>query len=215
MKKNKAILVLGGLVLITVTACMHLGTSTSTRFYLLESMGAAEVISTGKLETAQLSIGVGPVTIPAYLDRPQIVTRIDGHELLVNDFHQWAEPLEANITRVMAENLALSTGVQNIHPHPWARTAAIDIEAAMDVLRFDADADGQVTLSVVWRIVDSEMHRQLIEKRAMITPPSNGTDTAHVVEAMSAALSGLSQEITAALRDVSYGDPDALLPEGS
>jgi len=216
MKKNTSMmLILGGFVLVTVTACMHLGTSTSTRFYLLEAMGAAEVISSGKLETAQVSIGVGPVTIPAYLDRPQMVTRVDGNELLVNDFHQWAEPLEANITRVMAENLALSVGVQNVHPHPWARTAAIDLKAAMDVLQFDADADGQVTLSVIWRIVDPETHRQLIEKRATITPPSNGTDAAHVVEAMSAALYSLSQEITAVLRDASYGDPDVLLPDGS
>jgi uncharacterized lipoprotein YmbA len=209
MKTSRAILILGGLALITLTACMNLGTSKSTRFYLLESMDTATVDATGSLETAQLSIGVGPVSIPSYLDRPQIVTRIDGHELLVDDFHQWAEPLKVSITRVMAENLTVSTGVRNVHRHPWARAVAIDIKTAIDVLRFDADAQGLVTLSAVWRIVYPESQRQLIEKRSTITLQTNGKDTAQVVEAMSAALATLSQEITAALHEVSSRESDA------
>ena len=213
MKTSKAILILAGLALISLTACMNLGTSKSTRFYLLESMGDAEGIPTGSVETSQLSIGVGPVTIPSYLDRPQIVTRIDGHELLINDFHHWAEPLKASITRVMAENLALSTGARNVIPHPGHHTVPIDIKTIIDVLRFDADAEGQVTLSAGWRIVDPEGHHQLVEKRSTITSPSNGTDAADVAEAMSSALLALSQEITAALLEVWSREPDAPISE--
>jgi uncharacterized lipoprotein YmbA len=54
-----------------------------------------------------MTIGIGPVTLPKYLDRPQIVTFTSPYALNVVEFDRWAEPLESTFVRVLAENLAL------------------------------------------------------------------------------------------------------------
>ena len=48
-------------------------------------------------------IGVGPVTVPDYLDRPQIATRSSSSSLQFSEFDRWAEPLEKNLMRVLAD----------------------------------------------------------------------------------------------------------------
>ena len=45
------------------------------------------------------SLGLGPVDLPAYLDRTQIVTRGEGNLMLMAEFDQWIEPVQANFTR--------------------------------------------------------------------------------------------------------------------
>jgi uncharacterized lipoprotein YmbA len=53
-----------------------------------------------------MSIGINPIVVPAYLDRPQIVTRIGANELEMAKFHCWAEPMEDSLGRVLAEDLS-------------------------------------------------------------------------------------------------------------
>lgn len=216
MKTRIASTLITGSMLMILAACMNLGTSASsaTRFYLLDSKPGPPLSSLPKGELSRLSIGVGPVTIPPYLDRPQIVTRVGVNELRPDDFHQWAEPIKANISRVMGENLALATGVRHTFPHPWKRSAAIDLQIAMDLLRFDADTRGRVTLTAVWRIFHPDDRRLLVERRSSITETSESTDTTHVVEAMSAALADLSREMADALVDVVQGEPGTTNPVG-
>ena len=55
-------------------------------------------------------IGVGPIEIPSYLDRPQIITRMRLHELMLNEHALWAEPLDKALARVIALNLGALTG---------------------------------------------------------------------------------------------------------
>ncbi len=89
-------------LLITLGGCA--GTPNS-RFYLLEPLtGAPGPEGTVPLDRA-ISIGLGPVTLPEYLDRPQIVTRTDRNTVLLAEFDRWAEPLSGNVSRTLAENL--------------------------------------------------------------------------------------------------------------
>jgi uncharacterized lipoprotein YmbA len=183
---------------------MNIGPSRSsdTRFYLLDSQPAKTMTPTEKSRFSKLSIGIGPVHIPTYLDRPQIVTRTDHHELIINDFHQWAEPLEVNIARVVREVLAANTGAGNTFFYPWRQSDVIDLQIRMEVIQFDADGKGDVTLSVFWRLFDVDLNRLLVEKRSTVVSPSQGSDTAQLVETMSKALVLLSQEIAVAMTTV-------------
>lgn len=185
------------LTLALLTACMNLGTSTSatTRFYLLKSIPNASVASTDKIGTSPISIGVGPVRIPSYLDRPQIVTRVGDHELFVDDFHQWAEPLKTNISRVLREDLAVSTGAEHTFAFPWKQSIAIDFQISLDILQFDGDATGRVILKAVWCVFDPDGQHLLMDRQSTIEQASAGTGAENVVEAMSMALADLSREI--------------------
>ena len=111
-----ALVTLGGLLL-GLEAC----TSTPSRFYVLSSLSASETIA-ATAATQGPVIGVGPITLPKYLDRPQIVTRAGSNQLALAEFDRWAEPLQDNVARVLAENLAPP------HPHgsgPAAGLAAV------------------------------------------------------------------------------------------
>lgn len=188
------------LFLSVVTACMNLGgPGPSTRFYLLESNPDSVLSFEGTNKEIPLSIGVGPITFPMYLDRPQMVTRMEGHELRVDEFNQWAEPLKANISRVMVENLSFLTGSERIYSHPLKRSDKVRLRIFLHLLQFEADADGYVTLRSIWRIVDSDEGQLLSEKQSNIVKPAAGTAAAQVVEAMSEALFELSGEIAGAL----------------
>ena len=37
-------------------------------------------------------LGIGPLRIPDYLSRSQIVTRAGNSEMIIDDFNRWAEP---------------------------------------------------------------------------------------------------------------------------
>ena len=76
------------------------GSTRPTEFYLLTPLPAA--VEAEK----DLTIGVGPLTLVDYLDRPQIVTREKANKVLLNEFHQWAEPLKDNLLRILAMNLS-------------------------------------------------------------------------------------------------------------
>ena len=76
-----------------------------TRFYLLPTL--TDVSSPAAMGERALTIGVGPVTLPPYLDRPQIVTRASRAQLHLAELDQWAASLQDTVARVLAENLSL------------------------------------------------------------------------------------------------------------
>src|SRR5919108_2844543 len=98
-----------GLVGVPLGASLVIGgcASQPSRFYLLSAGPNAETASLEMSGRQGPTIGVGPVTLPRYVDRPQIVTRTSPYELKVAEFDRWGEALDPNFSRVLGENLAL------------------------------------------------------------------------------------------------------------
>src|SRR5262249_45023810 len=94
-------------------ACIGLAgcaVSDPTQYYTLGQPAARNTESRAMASTPRssmaastVSIGVGPVIMPSYLDRTQIVTRTAADQLDLANFHRWAEPLQEGIVRVLAE----------------------------------------------------------------------------------------------------------------
>jgi uncharacterized lipoprotein YmbA len=82
------------------------------------------------------AIGVGPVVLPRYLDRPQIVTHASSYEVSVAEFERCAEPLEVNFTRVFAENLASLIPTDRLAMFRWPRSIPIDYQVPLEVVDF-------------------------------------------------------------------------------
>jgi len=202
MRKRTVQWIAAGFFLTMFTACTNFGLSSSstTRYYILDTI--PDVIAQSEKEGKNFATplcGVGPVTIPPYLNRPQMVTRLGDHELRIEDFRLWAEPLRENIPRVIAQNLSLLIGSEKIYLYPWKRSDQISLQLMVDIFRFDADVDGNVILEALWRIVDVEQDRLLMENRYHSVKPSSGTDIAKVVDGMNKTLINLSQSIADAL----------------
>ena len=86
-------------LVVCLSACA--GKSASSKFYVLSPLPQS------KLSAAEgTTIGVFPVAMPDYLDRPQIVTRVSENEIKLDEFSRWAEPLKENFYSVLVENLS-------------------------------------------------------------------------------------------------------------
>jgi uncharacterized lipoprotein YmbA len=189
------------LVLVTlVGSLLGLGAcaNTPSRFYMLSPLTASETV----LATAAargLVVGVGPISVPKYLDRPQIVTRASRNQLDLGEFDRWAEPLQDNVLRVLAENLMLLIPTDHILLGDWPRSASLDYQVRVEVLHFDGWFGGESTLLALWSILD-RAERPLMSQRVSLSVPVGGRDYEALVMAMNQMLEALSRDIAAAIQ---------------
>src|SRR5512137_2907175 len=87
------------------------GTSPPARFYALSSTAPPP---SPPVPPATLLIAVGPVTIPAVVDRPEIVVNVGQNELRIDEFNRWAAPLQDGVARAIAENLVVMLGTPRV-----------------------------------------------------------------------------------------------------
>ena len=174
-----------------------LGRSPAVRVYTLAPVAAPTPPPASA--SAGPVIGLGPVTLPGYLDRPQIVTRRSADELALGEFDRWGEPLDEAVPRIVGENLAALLGTERLAAFPWTRARGVTHQVTVEVLRFDGPLGGPVTLEARWRLLDPT-GRELLVRRSTVREPAGGGDHAALVAAMSRALGALSRELADAVR---------------
>jgi uncharacterized protein len=189
------------LVLVTlVGSLLGLGAcaNTPSRFYMLNPLTASETV----LATAAARgpvVGVGPISVPKYLDRPQIVTRASRNQLDLGEFDRWAEPLQDNILRVLAQNLMLLIPTDDVLLRDWPRSASLDYQVRVEVLHFDGWLGGGSILVALWSILDAA-EQPLMSQRASLNVPVGGRDYEAIVIAMNQMVDTLSRDIAAAIQ---------------
>jgi uncharacterized lipoprotein YmbA len=192
------------LVLVTLGASLMVGgcASQPSRFYLLSALPNPETASLGTSGARGPTIGIGPVTLPRYVDRPQIVTRTGSYELKLAEFDRWAEGLDANFSRVLADNLSLLIPTARVAVFPRPRVISIDYQITVDVTHFLSQAGGESLLIADWVLSKGEGQQVLMSGKSRLSAAAGGQDYAAIVAAMSQTVGGLSREIAAAIRDV-------------
>jgi uncharacterized protein len=167
--------------------------STPSHFYVLNTLSASETVPATAAERGPV-IGVGPITFPKYLDRPQIVTRASRNQLTLGEFDRWAEPLQENFSSVLAENLALLIPTDHILLNPWSRPAALDYQVRVEVLHFDGWLGGESSFIARWSILD-RAERELLSRKSHLNAPVGGRDYEALVVALNQMLETLSRDI--------------------
>ena len=122
------------------------GATPASRFYTLSAA------TTPNTTSSDVSVAVGPVSVPASVDRPQIVVSMSANQVWLDEFNRWASPLQNNIARVVAENLVAMLGTPRVTIFPQTLSAAADYRAAIEVQRFDSAPGDAATLDAVWTI---------------------------------------------------------------
>jgi uncharacterized lipoprotein YmbA len=140
------------------------------------------------------------VSLPRYLDRPQIVTRTSPYELKLAEFDRWAESLDANFARVVAENLSFLLPTARVAVHPWPRAAEIDYQVIVDVTHFLSQEGGEILLIADWMLFKGEGTQVLATGKSRFSASASGRDYAGIVGAMSQTVASLSREIGTTLR---------------
>ncbi|MFY3742586.1 PqiC family protein [Anaeromyxobacter sp. Red801] len=173
--------------------CMSLGPRPDrTRYYALEARTAPPRAGAAPLGV----LGLGPVRLPAYLDRPELVTRGEGARVDVAGDERWAAPLETLFVAALAEDLRAAVPAREVVAWPWPAGAAPEWVASVEVLRFERAPDGAGVLEARWTL---RRGAEVVERgvtRARERPRAAGT--AASVEALSAAVRALADELAAA-----------------
>jgi uncharacterized lipoprotein YmbA len=180
---------LAAALLLVVAGCSQ---SPPTEFYTLSGMQ----LPPGGSSAPRTVVGVGPVTLPDYLDRPQIVTRASGNRVVLASFHSWVEPVDGMFTRVLVGNLSSLLASDNVVTVPQRRPMPLDYQVEVDVTRFDADLSGRAVLDARWRVFGKGGDQLVGEGRSTIVEPvaEPGSYEA-IVAAMSKALARMSSSI--------------------
>jgi len=190
------------LALVTIAALAvstGCGSSPKTNFYVLDSTAERAPITT------DLRIGIGPVTLPPYLDRTAIVSRSSGTTIDVADFDLWAEPLEGAFARTLAEDISRLFGTEAVFVHPWGTTMKVIFRVPVRVIRFDSSPNGDATLVALWRILDDQQMELVGPQRSVISIDATDAAFPASATALSHAITTLSKEIAAAVPDAFKG----------
>ena len=182
---------------LALAALAGCGLTQPTKFYTLSTVTAP---AKAPVPARGLVIGLGPLTVPPYLDRPDIVTRVGANGMRLGDFSQWAEPLEPLLTRIMAEDLYALLGAEDVIPIPQRGDLPLDRVVEVDVARFDADEAGDVRLDARWRVYRGDQETLVASGRSLLTEQGAAVpDYDAIVAAMSRAVGQLSAEIAAGI----------------
>jgi uncharacterized protein len=179
-----------------------------TRFYVLGNMVEEATAVPGK----GIAVGVGPITIPQYIDRPQIVTRIGGNQLAVAEFDQWGGDLNDNVIRALAVNLSSLLKTDRVSLYPWNDEVPVEYQVTVDLTSFEEDVDGSSLLSVFWSIVNPKNGKVMLMRRSRYRDAGATTDAGNsanagtgqvaVARGYDAFVAGMSRNLEALSRDI-------------
>jgi uncharacterized lipoprotein YmbA len=151
------------------------------------------------VESSRLSVVVGPVSVPAAVDRPQIVVTTGPNQVRVDDFNRWASPLQSNISRVVADNLGSILGTPRVTVFPQTSSANADYQAAVEVQSFGSALGEAATLDAVWTVRRVKDGKQQTG-RTTVRESAAEKGYEALAAAHSRAAARLSQDIAGAVR---------------
>ncbi len=167
--------------------------SAPSRFYTLNSTAKSDATS-----EAHYSVVVGPVTIPAEVDRPQFTVQVAPNRVVVDEFNRWAAPLNENIARVVAGDLSVLLGTGQVSTASLANFAP-DYRVSIEIQRFESVPGKSALVDAVW-VVRKSADKISQSGRTTASEPTQGNDFDALAAAHSRALEKISSDIAAAIR---------------
>jgi uncharacterized protein len=144
--------------------------------------------------TSTVSVVVGPVSIPAIVDLPQMVVTTGPNQVTLDEFNRWASPLQNNISRVVAENLVAMLGTPRVSLFQQSLNADADYRVAIEVQSFESSLGEAATLNAVW-IVRRTKDGRAETGRTAVREPAQDKGYDALAAAHSRALERLSRDV--------------------
>lgn len=169
------------------------GSAPVERFYTLSSGAVAEPAPV----PARFTVGVGPVTVPESVDRPQLVVRSGDNRMTILEHHRWVAPLKSEIPRVLATSLARELPEARIAAYPENAALNAEVRVGVDLRRFEATVGGEVVVESLWSVrrADGTAH----EGRSASRAPA-GVSYEEIAAAYARALQAIARDIAATVR---------------
>ncbi len=134
--------------ILLASGCSLGGKSDPSKFYVLDSQANTAIVT----NLTKLQIGVGPIEIPGYIDRPQMVTKSNDVEITLDEYSRWAEPMDEMFPRVLTQNIRILGGSNQIHSFPWTNKLELDFQVTVKIIKFENDSKGDALLITYWQL---------------------------------------------------------------
>jgi hypothetical protein len=167
--------------------------SAPARFYTLASTATAD-----GAPAARYAVLVGPVTVPAAVDRSEFVVQVAPNRVDVDEFNLWAAPLNDGIARAVAGDLAVLLGTSDVAVAPLANFNPA-YRVTINVQRFDSVQNEAVLIDAVWA-VHQTAGGDTRSGRTVARETVQGASFDALAAAHSRALATVSVDIAAAIR---------------
>ena len=190
-------------ILLSVSALLTACASTPTNFYTLEAQSRPPV-ATSTSSVKKTLIGIGPLTLPALLDRKGIVTRAENNSVQIAEFDQWAAPLQNNVIAVLSKNVAALQPDAIVRAYPWSVYGNVDYRVIIDITRFDTQLGKSANLEASWAIMEEKNHTIVGNGQIKLQQPLNDPSYNSAAQGLSKLLSDLSQQLSMALVQVPH-----------
>ncbi|MBK1649915.1 hypothetical protein CKO36_15245 [Rhabdochromatium marinum] len=191
-------------LLIQLSGC---ASSPPSTFYTLTAVTAdrAEIAS---LRGGQLAVGLGPVSFPRFLDRPQVVQRAGGNQLTLDEFNRWGGSLDDDFLRVFSENLGRELRTSRIVVFPSELRLPLDFRVLAEIIAFEAGPADQAMLKVRWAVLNPSTEEVLRMREDVYRQPLPAeASIAQQVVALSTALAEFSQDVARELQSLPRPQP--------
>ncbi len=175
--------------------CLRPSPSPPVVFYTLQplTLTGAPPARTG------LAVEVLPVRLPEVLQRPQMVVARGSGTLGLLESHRWGNPLDQDMQRVLAQDLALLLGSDTVVPSPYGDQVGAAFRVEVEVLSCDARAGAGLTLEALWLVTRAGGGPALAVRRTTLVEPLPGPDAEALATAYSHLVAALAREIAAVL----------------
>jgi len=174
-----------------------------SQFYILTTAADGDAAGAAVGAARVTVIGVGPVRLPAYLDRPQMVTRLSEVQVSISEYERWAESLQSNFTTVLGRNVEMALGTTRVETFPWV--AGVDYSVQVTVVRFERDSSGTAQLKCSWSIIDLD-RTTLLSRESTYREAAADATTDAAVAALSRTVQRLAADIAAGVRQLPPSD---------
>jgi len=202
MKRRWTLLAVG--LAATGVAC---GTSAPSKFYTLRSTAGPD-----NGPPVHSSVMVGPVTVPASVDRLELVVQVAPNRVEIDEFNRWAAPLDTSIARTIAGDLTTLLETPDVAAWPMANFNPA-YRVTIDVQQFQSVPKQEVLIDAVWT-VRKAAGGDTRAGRTIARETVRGTDYDAIAAAYSRALSQVSADIAAAIRTEAEPKPSPT-PQGA
>ena len=193
---SRLVIVVLGLFLILPGGCTR---TRASKFYTLDSLPESQRGEQTAIGENELVIGIGPVKIPDYLDRPQIITRVSPNKVELADFNRWAEPLRDSIPNVLAENISVLLATDRVVVFPWKSSVPIDYQVKVVITRFEGTPGKDISMEGRWALFGEGGEKMLVVRATKIKKHIDGKGYEAMVSAQGRALAEFSRQIADAI----------------
>jgi uncharacterized lipoprotein YmbA len=177
-----------------------LGSSPKVNFYTMSPVSRTP----GSSVSNSLAVGVGPIRVPRYLDRPEWVERSgnSNSQLEVDGVRRWAGGFSSNVLSVLGENMAAKLQTDRVIVYPAQTAFPLDYRIAVDFHAFEVIGGDALELRASWVVRAGSGDRGPWTGHSVVRESVSGGGDDGFVAAHNKALAQLAETIASRIESL-------------